>query len=95
LKFALAHGQALGLEWAGFKCLAHVEIERNGLPNAEDQPPEMECAGERYQRFFQQKSLMASIWLPAEFQRPPFSRAGKHRVPMMIATGFREALRDC
>ena len=87
-----AGGQALGLEWAGFDSLAHVEYDRHACATLRLNRPNWNVI-EGDVRAFSAKEFKGVDLLAGGVPCPPFSKAGKQLGPDDERDLFPEALR--
>ncbi|MEI8294182.1 MAG: DNA cytosine methyltransferase [bacterium] len=87
-----AGGQALGLEWAGFECLAHVEIDPNACQTLRDNRPKWNIL-EKDVRDFSAEKFKGIDLVAGGVPCPPFSKAGKQLGAEDDRDLFPEALR--
>lgn len=87
-----AGGQALGLEWAGFKGLAHVEYDKHACATLRLNRPKWNVI-EGDVRNFSAKEFHGVDLLAGGVPCPPFSKAGKQLGPNDERDLFPEALR--
>lgn len=87
-----AGGQALGLEWAGFHCLTHVEIDRHACQTLRANRPEWNVV-ETDLRAFSSKQFQGVDLVAGGVPCPPFSKAGKQLGADDERDLFPEALR--
>ena len=87
-----AGGQALGLEWAGFDSLAHVEYDRYACATLRLNRPNWNVI-EGDVRDFSAKEFQGVDLLAGGVPCPPFSKAGKQLGPDDERDLFPEALR--
>ncbi|MCX6866763.1 MAG: DNA cytosine methyltransferase, partial [Verrucomicrobia bacterium] len=87
-----AGGQALGLEWAGFNALAHVEYDRHACATLRMNRPNWNVV-EGDVRNFTAKEFQGVDLLAGGVPCPPFSVAGKQLGPRDERDLFPEALR--
>lgn len=85
-------GQALGLEWAGFKGLAHVEIDRHACHTLSANRPTWNVV-ETDLRNFSAKPYHGVDLVAGGVPCPPFSKAGKQLGASDERDLFPEALR--
>jgi DNA (cytosine-5)-methyltransferase 1 len=90
--FAGAGGQALGLELAGFECLAHVEIDPHACQSLRTNRPNWRVF-EQDVRDFCAKEYSGIDLLAGGVPCPPFSKAGKQLGGSDERDLFPEALR--
>ncbi len=87
-----AGGQALGLEWAGFEALAHVEYDRHACATLRLNRPKWNVI-EGDVREFSAKQFKGIDLLAGGVPCPPFSVAGKQLGANDERDLFPEALR--
>ena len=87
-----AGGQALGLEWAGFEALAHVEYDRHACATLRLNRPNWNVI-EADVRDFSAKEFKNLDLLAGGVPCPPFSKAGKQLGSKDERDLFPEALR--
>jgi DNA (cytosine-5)-methyltransferase 1 len=87
-----AGGQALGLEWAGFNALAHVEIDRHACQTLRANRPNWSVV-ETDLRAFSAKQYKGLDLVAGGVPCPPFSKAGKQLGAEDERDLFPEALR--
>lgn len=87
-----AGGQALGLEWAGFEALAHVEYDRHACATLRINRPDWNII-EGDVRNFSAKGFKDVDLLAGGVPCPPFSKAGKQLGSEDERDLFPEALR--
>lgn len=87
-----AGGQALGLEWAGFEALAHVEYDRHACATLRLNRPNWNVV-EGDVRNFSAKEFKGVDLLAGGVPCPPFSKAGKQLGSEDERDLFPEALR--
>jgi len=87
-----AGGQAIGLEWAGFEALAHVEYDHHACATLRLNRPNWNVI-EGDVREFSAKEFKGLDLLAGGVPCPPFSKAGKQLGPEDERDLFPEALR--